>query len=344
MEGTLLVTGGAGFIGSNFIRLVIAKYPKVFIVCLDALTYAGSKENLRGLPKKRLAFVKGDIADPRVVADVFKKYTPVYVVNFAAESHVDRSIHGGAGAFLRTNVCGVGVLLQELVRSPFVKKFLHVSTDEVYGSLPLNSKKKFTENTPLAPNSPYAASKAAADLVVRSFFVTYKVPVVITRCANNYGPYQYPEKLIPFSISRLLRGEPLTIYGDGLNVRDWIHVDDHNTAILTVLLKGTPGEIYNIAADAEVSNRELARMMLVYYKKDDSFLTFVADRPGHDRRYASSAKKIRSLGWRPQHVLKSSLKETFRWYGTNQAWVRRVLKKGGANTHIVLVPPSNKKI
>ena len=335
MKGTMLVAGGAGFIGSNFIRLVLEKHRGIKVICFDALTYAGNKENLKGLPASRLVFVRGDIADPKAVARVFAKYKPQYVVNFGAESHVDSSIHGGAISFVHTNVYGTSVLLQELVHAPFVKKFLHVSTDEVYGSLSLDAKEKFTEDTPLAPNSPYAASKAAADLLVRAFFVTYKVPVVATRCANNYGPFQYPEKLIPFSVSRLLRDEPITIYGDGQYVRDWIHVDDHNEALLIVLEKGKAGEFYNIGADDEIDNLSLARSMLSHFAKTDSALTFVADRPGHDRRYASDSKKVRALGWRPRRRLKTSLQGTLQWYGDNQAWVRRALKKGAANTHLV---------
>jgi dTDP-glucose 4,6-dehydratase len=328
MKGTILVTGGAGFIGSNFIRLVLAQYPNVRIVCFDALTYAGNKDNLAGLSKKRLNFVKGDITDIRAVSRAFLKYKPNYVVNFAAESHVDRSIHGGANAFLHTNVYGTGVLLQELIRSPFVKKFLHVSTDEVYGSLPLGSKNKFTERTPLAPNSPYAASKAASDLVVRSFFKTYGAPVIITRCSNNYGPHQYPEKLIPFSIMRLMAGKPVTVYGDGLNVRDWVHVDDHNRALIAVLKKGRIGEIYNIGPDSEVNNLTLARRLIAHLKKDSSAITFVKDRPGHDRRYAIDASKIRKeLGWKPKHSFDRSFKETVAWYISNPQWVEHIRPK-----------------
>jgi dTDP-glucose 4,6-dehydratase len=333
-NATILVCGGAGFIGSNFIRLVLGRYANAHVVCFDALTYAGNKENLKDLPANRLLFIKGNIADPNAVDRVFKKYTPTYVVNFAAESHVDRSIHGGALDFIESNVRGTGVLLNALTQAPYVKKYLQVSTDEVYGSLPLASRKKFTESTALAPNSPYAASKAAADHLVRAFFTTYKVPVVITRCANNYGPYQYPEKLIPFSIYRVLKGEPITIYGDGKYVRDWIHVDDHNEAILQVLLKGIAGEIYNIGADDEIDNLTLAKQLLKHLDKDVSHIQFVTDRPGHDRRYASNSKKTRSLGWKPKHTLKSSLKSTVDWYREHEPWANRALKKGDANTHL----------
>ncbi len=314
-KATVLVTGGAGFIGSNFIRYLRVKEPKAKIVCLDLLTYAGSKRNLRGIPKTAYAFVKGDVADPAVVARVFKNYRPQYVVHFAAESHVDRSIHESAALFARTNVVGTTVLLEAFRRAPNAVTFLQVSTDEVYGSLPLGSKKRFTESTELSPNSPYAASKAAADLVARSFFATYGTPVVITRCSNNYGPYQHAEKLIPFQIARLKKGEPIALYGDGKNVRDWIHVEDHCAGILAALVNGRPGEVYNIGADDQMSNLELAKMLLGILGRPISHLSFVADRPGHDRRYAIDASKIRrELGWKPRHSLASSFENTVRWY------------------------------
>lgn len=333
--GTILVFGGAGFIGSNFIRRTLLKYPAARVVCFDALTYAGNKDNLKDLPPKRFVFVKGDITDAKAVDRVFKKYRPTYVVNFAAESHVDRSIHGGARDFMCTNVEGATVLFAAAVAAK-VKKFLHVSTDEVYGALPLKGGKLFSENSPLRPNSPYAASKAASDLVARSFFKTYGLPVVTTRCSNNYGPYQYPEKLIPYSVSRLLAGKPVAIYGDGLYVRDWIHVEDHCDALLLAMSKGKPGEVYNIGADDEVSNITLIRLMLEYFKKDDSALAYVKDRPGHDRRYAIDARKIRKeLGWKPRHTLKRSLKPTVAWYVSNAQWVKRALARSGpSNKHI----------
>lgn len=332
---TLLVCGGAGFIGSNFIRRALIKYPKTRVVCLDALTYAGNKDNLKGLPKRRFVFIKGDITDGRVIDRVFKKYRPAYVINFAAESHVDRSIHGGAREFIRTNVEGATVLFAAAAAA-VVKKFVHVSTDEVYGALPLKGGKAFVETSPLRPNSPYAASKAAADLVARAFYKTYGLPVVITRCSNNYGPYQHPEKLIPYSISRLLAAKPVAIYGDGLYVRDWIHVEDHCDALLLALYRGKSGEVYNIGADDEVSNITLARLLLTYFKKGEDSLSYVKDRPGHDRRYAIDARKIRrELGWKPRHSLKNSFVPTVKWYIDHADWVKRALKRAGpANTHL----------
>lgn len=333
---TILVCGGAGFIGSNFIRQVLAGSPKAKVVCVDALTYAGNRDNLKRLPKKRFTFVKGDIADRVHMMRVFKKHTPHYVINFAAESHVDKSIHDGAEAFIRTNVLGTAVLLDALRHTPSVKKFVQVSTDEVYGSLPLRSKKKFTEQSPLAPNSPYAASKASADLVVRSFHTTYGLPLVITRSSNNYGPYQHPEKLIPYSITRLMEEKPIAIYGDGKYVRDWIHVEDHCSALMLALLKGMPGEVYNVGADDEIDNLTLAQRMLAYFKKETSFITFVKDRPGHDRRYAIDASKIKKeLGWKPKHSFRTSFGPTIAWYIQNVGWTRRALVRAGvANTHI----------
>lgn len=334
---TILVLGGAGFIGSNFIRYALSHLRSARIVCIDALTYAGNRDNLKGLSSNRFSFIKGDITDSAHMARIFQKYAPSYVINFAAESHVDRSIHVGAEAFIHTNALGTTVLLEAARYTSSIKKFVQVSTDEVYGSLSLGSKKKFTEQSPLAPNSPYAASKAAADLVARAYHITYALPVVITRCSNNYGPYQHPEKLIPYSITRLMEGKPIAIYGDGQYVRDWIHVFDHCTALLVTLLKGVPGEIYNIGADDEVNNLALARRMVTYFKKDVSTaIAFVKDRPGHDRRYAIDASKIRKeLGWKPKHSFRTSFEPTIAWYVQNTTWVRRALKRAGtANMHI----------
>lgn len=333
---TLLVVGGAGFIGSNFIRGILLHSPKAKVVCVDALTYAGNRDNLQGLPKKRFIFVKGDITDATLLKKMFAKYTPSYVINFAAESHVDRSIHAGAEAFIRTNVLGTAVLLDALRHARAVKKFVQVSTDEVYGSLPLRSPKKFTEHSTLSPNSPYASSKASADLIVRSFYTTYGLPLVITRCSNNYGPYQHPEKLIPYSILRLIEGKSIAIYGDGRYVRDWIHVEDHCAALALALLRGVSGEIYNIGADDEIDNLTLAEHMLNYFNKDRSAITFVKDRPGHDRRYAINASKIKKeLRWKPVHSLRSSFEPTIEWYLQNTVWVRRAIARAGAaNAHI----------
>lgn len=335
-NATILVCGGAGFIGSNFIRRVLSESPETKIVCVDALTYAGNRDNLKGLPKERFVFVKGDITDSAHMQRLFKKYAPSYVINFAAESHVDRSIHVGALDFFRTNVEGLAILLDAARTARGLKKFVQVSTDEVYGALSLISKKKFTEQSPLAPNSPYAASKAAADLITRSFYVTYALPIVITRCSNNYGPYQHPEKLIPYSILRLMKGKPIAIYGDGRYVRDWIHVEDHCSALVLALLKGVPGETYNIGAGDEIDNLTLAERMLKSFKKDMSQIAFVKDRPGHDRRYAINASKIKKeLGWKPKHSFRTSFEPTIAWYVQNTAWVRRALARAGAaNTHI----------
>jgi len=334
-SSVILVCGGAGFIGSNFIRQLLIRQPKAIVVCFDALTYAGSRNNLP-LENPRLLFVKGDITDEQAVERAFKKYKPAHVINFAAESHVDRSIHGGAAAFAHTNVYGTTVLLQALLRAPQVEKFVQVSTDEVYGSLSLKSKKKFTEEAPLAPNSPYAASKAAADQMARAFHKTYGLPIVVTRCSNNYGPYQYPEKLIPFSITRLMEGKPIAIYGDGQYVRDWIHVDDHSSALILALMQGVPGEIYNIGADDEISNLELAYRLLTHFNKDVSAIRFVADRPGHDRRYAIDASKARrALEWKPVHSLDTSFETTVAWYVSNTSWIKKALKRAdAANAHI----------
>lgn len=335
-KAIILVCGGAGFIGSNFVRQVLSGSPHAKVVCVDALTYAGNKDNFKDLPKGRFIFIKGDITDATHMSRIFKKYAPSYVINFAAESHVDRSIHGGALDFFRTNVDGAAVLFEAARGASGLKKFVHVSTDEVYGSLPLNSKNKFTEQSSLAPNSPYAASKAAADLIARSFYITYALPMVITRCSNNYGPYQHPEKLIPYSIMRLMKGKPIAIYGDGKYVRDWIHVEDHCSALVLALLKGVPGEIYNIGADEEVDNLTLAKRMLAYFKKGSSAIAFVKDRPGHDRRYAIDASKIkRELGWKPKYSFRASFKPTIDWYVQNRGWMRRALARAGAaNTHI----------
>lgn len=344
---TVLVLGGAGFIGSNFIRMILLKYPKAKIVNFDKLTYSGNRENLKDISKdKRYYFMKGDVAEEKQVAAVFKKYSPDYVINFAAETHVDRSIHVGALEFVRTNVQGVFNVLEAVKQSKKVVKYVQVSTDEVFGSLPLDSKQKFTETTLFAPNVPYAATKAGGDLLCRSYFSTWKVPVVVTHCSNNYGPYQYPEKLIPFLVTRMLEDKKLPMYGDGKNVRDWIYVLDHCRALELCLLNGTPGEVYNIGADSELGNLKIARMVLAYFKRDESWIEYVSDRPGHDRRYAINSAKIRKeLGWQPEYDFNKAFPETIEWYLTHRKWIDSIRKKTGVfNPHIDLWRAHNLKV
>jgi dTDP-glucose 4,6-dehydratase len=306
----ILVTGGAGFIGSNFVNALLDKRDDIFIVNLDKLTYAGNLENLKNSEtKKNYRFVKGDIANSEMVEYVFRKYNIKYVVNFAAESHVDRSILGSK-VFYETNVIGTNVLL-ETARRFEVERFLQVSTDEVYGSLGATG--FFTEKTPISPNSPYSSSKAAADMMVQAFYHTYGMPVVTTRCSNNYGPFQFPEKLIPLMIINTLNGKKLPVYGDGLNVRDWIYVLDHNFAIETVLEKGKIGEVYNIGAKNEMTNIEIIRLILKHLGKGDEMIEYVKDRPGHDRRYAIDNTKIETdLGWTPEFSFESAIGENNR--------------------------------
>jgi dTDP-glucose 4,6-dehydratase len=317
---TLLVTGGCGFIGSNFIRHVLRTDPDVTVVNFDCLTYAGNLANLADLDgHPRLRFVRGDITDREAVEAAVRGAQGV--INFAAESHVDRSIQD-SGPFVRTNVLGTQVLL-DVARKYGVERYVQVSTDEVYGSL--GAAGYFTEETPLAPNSPYAASKAAADLLVRSYAHTYGLPAVITRCSNNYGPYQFPEKLIPLFISNLLRDEPVPVYGDGLQVRDWVHVRDHCSAVERVWRAGRVGEVYNIGGRCERTNLELTHLLLDLLGKPRSLIRYVKDRPGHDRRYAIDCSKVeRALGWRPQVSFDEGLRETIRWYEENAGWVARV--------------------
>jgi dTDP-glucose 4,6-dehydratase len=318
---TLLVTGGCGFIGSNFIRYVLEQEPKIAVINLDALTYAGNLANLVDIASNpRYRFVHAEITNRDEVAKVLQEGVDG-VINFAAESHVDRSIHD-SGPFVRTNILGTQILL-DAAREARIKRFIQISTDEVYGSLGASG--AFTEETPLAPNSPYAASKAAADLLVRSYVHTFNMPALITRCSNNYGPYQFPEKIIPLFISNLLRDESVPVYGDGLNVRDWIHVRDHCSAIYQVWLKGKVGEIYNIGGRCERTNLELTHTLLDAVGKDKSLIRYVPDRPGHDRRYAIDCSKIeRELGWRPRVSFENGLKETVQWYRSNQAWIESI--------------------
>ena len=308
----LLVTGGAGFIGSNFVQYILEKYPGYEILNLDALTYAGSLENLKGtMDNPRHRFVQGSIEDGKLVDELMAGIDAV--INFAAESHVDRSIVEPQ-VFIKTNVLGTQVLLDAALRHK-VKLFYQISTDEVYGALELESKEKFTEESPLRPNSPYAASKASADLLVRAYHRTYGLPVVISRCTNNYGPRQHPEKFIPTVIFNALRDKPIPIYGDGLYVRDWIHVLDHCQSVDLILHQGKVGEVYNIGGDNEWANIELARKLLQITGKPEDLLQSVPDRPGHDRRYALSSDKLnRELDWKPSMSFNHGLTETVRWY------------------------------
>ena len=320
----ILVTGGAGFIGSNFIRYWLKKHPKDEIINLDKLTYAGNLANLADVTSKNYKFVKGDIADKKLVEKLAKSVD--VIVNFAAQTHVDRSI-GNPGIFLKTNVFGTQVLLDAALKAK-TKRFHHISTDEVFGALPLESKEKFDEKTPYNPRSPYAASKAAADHLVKVYYETHGLPVTITHCSNNFGPYQFPEKIIPLAITNLLEGEPVPIYGDGLHVRDWIWVEDHCEAIERVLFSKDVGETYCISANNEISNLELVKKILAIMKKDQSHIKHVEDRPGHDRRYALDATKIRKkLGWAPKHDLEQGLEKKINWYLKNTWWWKPLKKR-----------------
>ena len=317
----LFITGGAGFIGSAFVRLVIDRYPTAFITNFDNLTYAGNLDNLAGINSDRYRFVKGDIADARAVLDALDEQTDV-VVNFAAESHVDRSI-SDAAEFLRTNIVGTQVLL-DASRERGVKRFVHVSTDEVMGSLPDDGDGFFTEASPFAPNSPYAASKAAAEHFVRAARHTFGIDTIVTRCGNNYGPRQFPEKFLPLIIANALNDQEIPLYGDGQNVRDWIYVEDHCRAILLALEKGPPGSIYNIGARNERRNIEVIESVLDALGKPHSLIKYVKDRLGHDRRYAIDPELIETkLGWRPLETWKTGLEKTIQWYRDNNQWLER---------------------
>ncbi len=318
---SIVVTGGAGFIGSAFVRLILNETPKREIVNLDALTYAGNLDNLKGLNEKRHSFTRGDITNRDTLLEVVKPGTET-IVNFAAESHVDRSILS-ADEFIRTNVMGAQALL-DCARERGVKRFVQISTDEVMGSLPENDAAFFNEDSPFKPNSPYAASKAAAEHLVRAAHHTFGLDVVITRCGNNYGPRQFPEKFLPLMIANALNDEPIPVYGDGLNVRDWIYVDDHCRAILKIMEKGRPGATYNIGARNERRNIDVAKAVLDELGKPHSLLKFVKDRPGHDRRYAIDPSLIENeLAWKPRETWKSGLRKTIDWYKSNPEWVER---------------------
>ncbi|WP_283408936.1 dTDP-glucose 4,6-dehydratase [Anoxynatronum buryatiense] len=334
---TILVTGGAGFIGSNFVRMMVKKYPKYTIINIDALTYAGNIENLSGVDAStNYLFVKADIRDRNVVEQLFKTKNIDMVVNFAAESHVDRSIEEPE-VFLNTNIIGAQVLLDVAKKywkinlaDKYCKayrpgvKFLQVSTDEVYGALGTTG--KFVETMPLLPNSPYSASKASADLIVRAYHETYGLPVNVTRCSNNYGPYQFPEKLIPLMINNCLRGKDLPVYGDGLQIRDWLHVSDHCQAIDIVLHNGKKGEVYNIGGNNEKSNIEIVKLIIKTLRKSEDLIRHVKDRPGHDRRYAIDNSKITTeLGWEPAYTFEQGMEEVIQWYMDNHQWFENVI-------------------
>lgn len=316
------VTGGAGFIGSAFVKLLLECFPSCAVTTFDALTYAGNIDNIKDLDQRRHHFIRGDVADRHAVLEALTVNTDA-IVNFAAESHVDRSIHSAA-EFIHTNVLGTQVLL-DAARERGVTRFLQISTDEVMGSLPENEHTFFTEESPFRPNSPYAASKAAAEHLVRAAHHTFGLDTVITRCGNNYGPRQFPEKFLPLLISNALNDEPIPLYGDGLNMRDWIYVDDHCRAILEVLEKGKAGRIYNIGARNEQRNIDVVRSVLDALDKPTSLIRFVKDRPGHDRRYAIDPTLVESeLEWRPRETWASGLRKTIDWYRANADWLERV--------------------
>lgn len=326
-----LFTGGCGFIGSNFVHYIMKTQSDIHVVNLDKLTYAGNPDNFLDIEKdKRYTFVKGDIADLPLVKKLFDQYDFDIVVHFAAESHVDRSIIGPE-VFVITNVLGTQTLLEtandKWEGSFESKRFVHVSTDEVYGDLGLSGG-YFSEATPLAPNSPYSASKAGSDFLVRAYYKTYGLPAIITRCSNNYGPYQYPEKLIPLMIANALDNKPLPVYGDGKNIRDWIYVEDHCRAIDSVLKKAKPGEVYNIGGSNEWYNIDIVKKVLSILGKPEGLISFVTDRPGHDRRYAINASKIKKdLGWKPSVTFEHGIEKTVQWYLENEKWWRKLQRK-----------------
>lgn len=319
----VLVTGGAGFIGSNFINYILSGRKDVFIVNLDKLTYAGNLKNLTGVETHpNYIFIKGDIVNDELVKYIFEKYEITQVINFAAESHVDRSILGSE-IFFKTNVLGTNVLLEN-AKQFGIEKFIQISTDEVYGSL--GPEGQFEETTPLQPNSPYAASKASADMMALAFHHTYGVPVVITRCSNNYGQLQFPEKLIPLMIINALNNKKLPVYGDGLNIRDWIYVIDHNKAIELVLDKGKIGDVYNIGANTEKTNIEIVKLILNKLGKPEELIEFVKDRPGHDKRYAINSSKIKKeLDWEAKYSFEDAIRNTIKWYIENEKWWKEII-------------------
>jgi dTDP-glucose 4,6-dehydratase len=326
----LLVCGGAGFIGSNFIHHILKNYPTYKVVNYDKLTYAGNLENHKHCEhNENYTFVQGDIIDIDLLYKVVHEHEITHRINFAAETHVDRSIHGGAKEFVLTNTLGVQMLL-DVTKNHRIELFVNVSTDEVFGDLALDDMRKFDEEWPIQPNMPYAAAKAGGDLMCRAYYATHKVPVIVTHCSNNYGPYQFPEKVIPYFTFKLLEGKSVPVYGDGLNVRDWIHVNDHAKALDLLLHKGQPGEVYNIGSDNEVSNIDLTKMILEILGFDESRIEYVTDRPGHDRKYAVDSSKIKAMGWKPEYSadkFKEGLTETVQWYRDNVEWVKNLQNK-----------------
>ena len=340
---TILVTGGAGFIGSNFVKMILKKHPDYKVINVDALTYAGNLENLKDIDSdSNYSFVRADIRDREKIEGIFMSEDIAAVVNFAAESHVDRSIEDPE-IFLTTNIIGTQVLLDTAKKywklNPEDKycrqykpgvKFLQVSTDEVYGAL--GETGMFVETMPLMPNSPYSASKASADMIVRAYSETFGMPVNITRCSNNYGPYQFPEKLIPLMINNCLGGRELPVYGDGMQIRDWLHVSDHCAAIDTVLHKGRDGEVYNIGGNNEKANIEIVKLIIGTLGKSESLIKYVKDRPGHDRRYAIDNTKITTeLGWEPEYTFEQGIRETINWYLDNEKWIEKIISGEYAN-------------
>lgn len=319
----LLVTGGAGFIGGNFIHYMLEHYPHYKIFNLDALTYAGDLTKHHVIEKnENYYFIKANITEYQKIIQLFEKERFDYVIHFAAESHVDRSIENSS-IFVQTNVLGTQVLL-EAARKVGITKFVHISTDEVYGDLDFNPTTFFTEETPLKPNSPYSASKASSDLLVQAYYHTYGLPMNITRCSNNYGPYHFPEKLIPLTISRVLNNEKVPIYGDGQNIRDWLHVNDHCAAIDLVLHEGVNGEIYNIGGHNERTNLQVVKTIIRALGKSEELIDFVEDRLGHDKRYAIDSSKIEQLGWKPKFTFEIGIDETIKWYAKNKVWLEKI--------------------
>ena len=321
-----IITGGAGFIGSNYLHYVVNKYKEDFFICLDALTYAGNYNNIKDLEgKENYKFVKGNITDRSFVYKLFEEERPDYIINFAAESHVDNSIKDPE-IFLRTNIIGTEVLMDACLKYG-IKRYHQVSTDEVYGDLPLDKPElKFTENTPIHTSSPYSTSKASADLLVMAYHRTYGLPVTISRCSNNYGPYQFPEKLIPKVISNALQNKKIPVYGTGKNVRDWIHVHDHNVGVDLIVRNGKDGEVYNLGGHSERDNLTIVKTILKEMGKSEDLIEFVEDRKGHDLRYAIDSNKVeKELGWKREYSFEEGIKETINWYLNNEEWIKNIL-------------------